>query len=326
MHSRDFFKIKEKISALNREDCLIFSLFSDIHVDGIEDEALKKLNNAVKIISDEIQPDIAVNLGDNLSMLGRNEHISNAELVKRLREVCDSIKENVSCPMYVINGNHDGAGTDFFKPELWNELDIDGYADGKLIREKGKSYYYLDVKKTRLVFLSLPSDSKTESELPAPVWAFGNKQLEWLENEALNTLNDVLLFLHVPFFSGYRGDMERVIDVWTGDTVKKAYVYELSGRIDDKDEAVKIIEKAKNVVACFSGHMHKDSLWKPYEAKEDRKNPLPCHQVVIKNPVPFSWQEEKYDLAVDIILWNFKERNLEVLRIGDGQDKKFSVK
>ena len=321
----DFCRIKEKISALKREDYLIFPLFSDIHVNGKEDEALKKLNRAVKLICDEIKPDMVINLGDILSMLGRSEHISDRTLVKKLKEVCDSVKENVNCPLYIINGNHDGAGTDFFKPELWNELDIDGYADGKLIREKGKSYFYLDAKETRFVFLSIPSDSDTDGQLPAPVWAFGKEQLDWLENEALNTKKDVLLFSHVPFFSGYRGDMERMIDAWTGNAVKKAYVFELSGQIDDKDEAVKIIEKAKNVVACFSGHMHKDSFWAPYEMQEDRKNPLPCHQVVTKNPVAFSWQADKYDLAVDIVLWNYKERKISVLRMGDGQDKEFFV-
>ena len=315
-------KIKNKIDSLDRSELLIFPLFSDLHVDSKDDENAKKLASALNAVCRELQPDFVINLGDNLSMRGRRDHILNDQFTSLLLGICDFLKENINCPLYLINGNHDGAGTDFFKPDLWNKLDIDGYADNFLTREKEKCYYYVDIpnKKTRLVFLSLPSDSDTEKEMPAPIWAFGENQLEWLKKDALNTENNVLLFTHVPFFSGYKGDMEKTIDAWTGTEVKKAYVFELSGRIDDLKEVTDIINE-KNVAACFSGHLHKDCLFSPFETQADRTNPINCHQLVTKNPFPFPWQEDKYDIAFDLVLWNFIKKEITVLRFGDGDDK-----
>ena len=323
MYLSEIEKIKNGIKSLNREEFLIFPLFSDLHVDSKDDENAKKLETALSLICEEVRPDFVINLGDNLSMRGRLDHISNAEFTELLSGVCDCLAKSANCPLYLINGNHDGAGTDFFKPYLWNKLDIDSYARNRLTRKKEKCYYYVDIpeKMTRLVFLSLPSDSDTEKEMPAPLWAFGKEQLEWLKTEALNTENDVLLFAHVPFFSGYRGDMEKTINAWTGTAVKKAYVFELSGRIDDLKEAVEIIKNAKNTIACFSGHMHKDFFFSPLETQDDRTNPLNCHQIVIKNPFPFPWQEDKYEIAIDVVLWNFKKKEITVLRFGDGEDK-----
>ncbi len=316
--------IKEKIEEVRTSSSLVFPIFSDIHADEGDDARLISLVEALKRLEQEIHMDLIVNLGDNLSMLGRNTHLSNEQASAVLDRVLTKISASISCEQYVINGNHDGLGTDFFTPEFW-EPHLNKFC-GNAIRKQGKSYYYVDKKQVRWVFLSVPSDSDIHLTEPTPIWAFGEEQLEWLRREALDTDLPVVLFSHVPFFYSYNKDMARTIPVWTGETEKTVHVSTVSGRIDDVSEAVKIIKEKGNAVACFSGHTHKDALFMPFEEIDGVKNPLPCYQVVTKNPVSFPWCDpaEAYPLAIDVAVLNTKERNIHVFRLGDGKDRRFA--
>ncbi len=319
---------KEKIKNLKTEDSLIFPIFTDLHTEDVDHEYIKRLIPALELITEMVDYDAIINLGDNFSMLGRNIHITNDELKARFERVFSAIYDATKHPMINANGNHDAIGTDFFKPDFWNSIVKGKYGNTFSVYGDEGSYYYIDYEKanTRLIALSLPYDSDLESEMPTPLWGFGKSQLKWLEETVLNTDKYVIILSHVPFFYKYTGDMESTLGVWTGDEAKISYISALCGWIEDLDEAVAIIDKfnnhTKRLIACLSGHMHSDSLWLPREEKCGEKNPLPCHQVVTTAACSTENFELKIGISIDIAVWTPSKRELHMIRIGDGEDRK----
>lgn len=315
--------VKSRVEKLRKENSLVFPLFSDLHSGGADDNLTQKLLQALEGICDSILPDAVIDLGDNLSMLGRQQHISNDKLTAILSQLFDNIHKAVKCPIFLINGNHDAVGTDFFKPALWTRIVNGKYDGGRARYHNNSSYYYVDYDSAnlRMIFLSVPYDSDIEAVNPRPLWAFGDRQLEWLQRDALNTPHDVLLFSHVPFFYRYRGDETSMLEVWDGEKTAKSYISELCGWIDDADAAVSVIKESGKVIACFSGHTHEDSFWKPCEKRGEDINPLPCPQVVTKRPVLCSSTENDFEISIDILVWNPAERTAHIIRFGDGEDR-----
>ena len=317
-----------KINKLRCEDTLVFPIITDLHTDDSEGEYMQILIPALEIIGESFQYDALINLGDNFKMLGRNIHISNEELKARFERVFTAIYNAAQHPVINLNGNHDAPGTDFFKPDFWNDITKGKYGNTMAVYGDEGCYYYIDYGKanTRLVMLSLPYDSDVESEMPEPLWAFGEKQLVWLKETALDTNKDVIILSHVPFYYKFMGDKEATLDVWTGTCPKVSYISALCGWIDDIDKAIEIIDEYNNrpdtrLVACLSGHMHTDSLWLPYEENNGRKNPLPCKQVVTTATCFTEGVELEYGISIDVAVWTPSKGELNMLRIGDGDDR-----
>ena len=318
-----------KINDLRAKDTLIFPIFTDLHTEDVDHIYVKKLVRALELITDNLEYDALINLGDNFRMLGRDIHISNEELKARFERVFTAVYNAAKHPVINVNGNHDAPGTDFFKPDFWNDITKGKYGNSMAVYGDEGCYYYIDYTEanTRLVVLSLPYDSDVEADMPTPLWGFGKKQLNWLRETALNIDKDVIILSHVPFWYKYFGDTESTLGVWTGSEAKKSYISALCGWIEDLDEAVSIIEEydkrpGTKLVACLSGHMHTDSFWAPYEAKGERKNPLPCHQVVTTATCFTEDTELEIGISIDVAVWTPSKGELNMIRIGDGEDRK----
>ncbi len=314
--------LAQKVAAVRTPMSLVFPLFSDLHAAAADAEAVTRLCEMLALITDAVSPDAVVNLGDNLTMLGRRQHITNEKLKATLTALFDRVAEAVKRPVLLINGNHDGVGTDFFKAELWNELTKGKYDAGLARYHTDGCYYYVDFPSsaTRLVFLSIPYGSDIEAEHPTPLWAFGKTQLAWLEKVALDTEYDVLLFSHVPFYYEYREDAEAMLEVWNGHDTATSYVGALCGWIEDVEEAVRIIKASGRVKVCLSGHMHDEELWLAGEKRGEDKNPLPCPQYVTTRPV-MPETADKTGIAIDVPVWVPEKKQLYIFRFGDGEDR-----
>ena len=320
-------KAKRKINDLRKEETLVFPLFSDLHTDGKGHEFANRLNFALKSITEEIECDGIINLGDNFSMLGRRIHITNDELKKKFEELFSDIYSSTKLPVINVNGNHDAIGTDFFKSDFWNDIVKEKYGNKNAVYGDEGSYYYVDFEKsnTRFVILSLPYDSDIESQMPTPLWRFGKSQLEWLKNIALDTKNNVIILSHVPFFYKYMGDKQETMKVWDGKNEKLSYIFSLCGEIEDIDEASKIINDFANLpetklVAVLSGHIHEDDMWLPFEQRGKHKNPLSCKQIVTRGTCIGVRQEPQTGISVDVLIYTPKEE-VNFVRIGDGADR-----
>lgn len=314
---------KARVEAICRDDSLVLLTFSDLHARGVADSSSVQLAELLGALTNGIPTHGVIDLGDNMGMLGRETHVTNPDLHDIIADMFATFRGASNCPFFPINGNHDAPGTDFFKPDFWNALVRDDLnALGAATTHGG--WYYTDLREDiRLVFLSAPWQSDVESEIPTPCWCFGEEQLAWLRDVALDTGKYVLLFCHVPMYDRYTGDMEKMLDVWTGSRAAKSYISTLCGWIEDAPEAVAILEgfaKAHpgKLIGEFSGHTHVDSLWAPGEVKGEVQNPLPCHQSVISS---FCLRGTA---AMDILVVTPSLRRVDMVRVGDGEDRGFS--
>lgn len=328
---RSVLEAKEKIENIRAENRLVFPLFTDLHTIDVDHAYAQKLLFALERITETIRCDAIVDMGDNFDMLGRELHVTNEELTARFERLFSAVYRTASFPVIHVNGNHDAVGTDFFKPDFWNRIVRGKYGNTAAVYGDEGSYYYVDCERAnvRLVVLSLPYESDIEAEMPTPLWAFGSHQLNWLRETALKTDKDVLLLSHVPFYYHYTGDKEATLAVWNGKEEKTAYVSALCGAIDDRDEAVAILDEFHQnrgrLVACLSGHMHYDLLLPPRAENEGRANPLPCHQVVTTATCIAAQAESAIGISIDVVVWDPSANELELIRIGDGEDRKIRL-
>ncbi len=339
----------EKLQAVRKEDSFVFLAFSDLHMRTVEEEGTQKLLAALEAADRALSPDAVINLGDNPNMLGREIHISNEDLAALFTKLFDSMEAAVRCPILYIHGNHDAPGTDFFMPDFWNALTQTRRGHAEAVYDTEGGYCYWDIPRchTRMVALSLPCGSDLEAEMPTPLWGFGNRQLQWLASTALDTDKQVIILVHVPLFYEYHGDRTSTLGVWTGNRAAESYIKDLCGEIADRDTAMGILNafhrhesydrddlgihlkaspETASLVACFSGHNHTDSFWTPGRATEKYTNRLPCHQLVT-HAATFSYGQwaRVHGMVLDAVVWTPSEGRFDIFRIGDGEDRHFSV-
>ena len=339
--------IREKLDPLRRPDSMVFLTFSDLHASSLNGQLVETLLEQLHLADRILEPDYVIDLGDNTGMLGRNQHISNEALASLLTGFFDTVASKISCPLLLVPGNHDGPGTDFFHPDFWNALTKGRYGHGPAVYDPEGAWWYLDdpKSKTRLVMLCVPSGSHVDRDIPAPIWALGDRQLQWLADQALDTPDPVILLIHVPAFDVYRKDMESMLDVWTGQRPARSYIRDLCGEIEDRELFGRILTAFQNheaftdeargiflksspptalLAAAFSGHTHADSLWQPGETRGPDVNLLPCVQAVIGRPC--GWEGIPAEgLSMDAVLWNPSDGSFRIFRIGEGQDRSFCV-
>jgi len=322
-------EIKIKLKDLTFEDTLVFPLFTDLHTEDAMSDSSQKLFKAIKILKSKVKFHGVINLGDNFAMLGREFQIENNELKRRINSLLDKLYETCSCPVINVHGNHDAIGTDFFKPDFWNECVKGKYGLENAVYGEG-AYYYTDFDdcNTRFVVLSMPHDSDLEAENPTPAWSFGKKQLEWVKSTALNTNRKIIILCHSPFYYEYRGEYGDVMyKIWNGEKLCETHVANLCGWIDDVGEMADIIknfdvQNPGKLIACLSGHTHADSLYEPFEEADGFKNPLPCVQCVTAGVFRNKYEQTGLGFCMDVMVWTPSQNSLTMLRLGDGEDRK----
>ena len=342
-----------KIKMHSSENSLVFPIFTDLHARNEDDAVLERMELLLGKLSQGIALDAVVGLGDNLAMLGRLHQASNERIKGFLENIFDRVAQATNVPMYLVHGNHDGIGTDFFNAEFWHSIVGQKYDRGLAQRDEGSAYFYVDHAKQslRIVALSIPCGSDLNVNNPTPIWAFGQKQLKWLAEQALDTPEgwDVLILCHVPFFSEYRGERESKLKVWLGDQESESFKCNLCGWIDDRADAEAIIsayhegktyadpqggicadysQKTGKVIACLSGHKHTDMFMQPGEAIGLDENRLPCPQVVTTSTDVVHNKKLKaimeYGISVDVVVIDPKKRKIALIRLGDGEDREFT--
>ncbi len=328
-----------------------FAAFSDAHLYSPEDPTFAALCGALSALDGEDRPMAVVDLGDNLAMLGREESADNARIADYLSRISEKVQAASDLPLFSVNGNHDGIGTDFFDVPLWNRAIGARYARGKSVhegeREEQSAYYYVDLPDNglRLVVLSLPHGSDLTAEMPTPLWLFGDTQLAWLAEQALAVPmgTDVLVLCHVPLCcAAYFGDFSQTLEVFDGQKRATATIASLCGWIEDRDTIEAILgafaahttfdDDARGIhadysgsgklLAVISGHEHCDAVLYPGDPLGQYVNQLPCPQILIAaalsrwNP---SAEDRTAGYAFDVI--TVSDTKIHLKRIGDGEDR-----
>lgn len=340
-------RVRQRIDALRRSDTLVFPIFTDLHTRSLDAPVTLALFDAMEALSKAVRADAVIALGDNLAMLGREEHASNETIHAIIRGLFERVSSLWPCPLLPVNGNHDGIGTDFFKADFWQGISR-GFDRGAAKYSGNSAYYTVDFDRARvrMIVLSLPSGSDLTAENPSPTWAFGGDQLKWLAETALRTDYQALLVCHVPLYYAYADEKDWTIGVWTGDHAAQSYVSALCGWIDDRDEAEALLSafnahaacridrlnvslpaspESAGLIACLSGHMHDDSLFRAGETIGHETNRLPCAQiqsgstnVSLNRPLR---DQAALPISMDVAVLTPSERRLTMVRYGAGADR-----
>lgn len=352
-------KVAERVETLRREDSLVFPIFTDPHLHTTEEPSAVWLFAALEALGRTLRSDGVLALGDNLGMLGRERHAGTDEISALIREILDRAASAQTCPLYPVNGNHDGIGTDFFDAELWYSISGERYDACTARREGHSAYYFVDFPRSRvrMIVLSLPSGSDLNGEHPTPDWKYGDAQLRWLANTALDTAYSVLLVGHVPLFYTCSERVQGSLHVFDGEKGCETSIRALCGWIEDRPTARAIFEafaehraftdaekgirlKASapeaSLLCCLSGHNHGDELWRPFETREATSmedtavwtNPLPCVQAVTASCAAGVNKSIRADAelptALDVAVITPSERKVTLVRFGVGEDRSFS--
>lgn len=142
---------------------------------------------------------------------------------------------------------------------------------------KNPMYYYYDVRGYRVIVLNCIditlSENKDGSMYGYGGWndhnyGYGNEQLNWLSNVALNTDKKVIVFTHIPLLENLTSEKAKNSDVVIG--LLDAFIHGTSYTIERTDSsqypspsAFPVSINAKfansgNVIGVFCGHTHKE--------------------------------------------------------------------
>lgn len=205
---------------------LVFSVLSDVHMEGNNMERFSLLGKGIRDINSATRNDALVFLGDN-TMNGQNiEHTFFYGLLDRHNHI-----ENV----LVTSGNHD------LCPSEQNSGDYNTQANqfisfyNTFIGENiEKAYYSREINGYKFIVLASESDAGVQQYISA-------EQLAWLENElksAESMSKPVFVFNHYPLNHTWPF-------VWT------------EGHIGLESEALHLLmRKSSNQIIYFSGHLH----------------------------------------------------------------------
>ena len=210
-----------------------FAVQSDTHfsVNSGESEA-----NNLKALSHFIPLSFYANLGDYIKGYFRNEigKIENTpdKTMKSLKEITCRYLDDANCPVLITMGNHDtnmlwcknygSADQQLTKEDHYREVFSKVKThNGDIMTTDGESnYYYVDFPddNIRVIMLNC-ADGNYVNQYDSTAM-FGERQVEWFKNEALNTDAYVVVANHVPLIKEFPGnDGSAVIN---GDTIREA--------------------------------------------------------------------------------------------------------
>ena len=143
-------RVRQRIDALRRSDTLVFPIFTDLHTRSLDAPVTLALFDAMEALSKAVRADAVIALGDNLAMLGREEHASNETIHAIIRGLFERVSSLWPCPLLPVNGNHDGIGTDFFKAGFWYDISR-GFDRGAAKYSGNSAYYTVDLDRKSVV-------------------------------------------------------------------------------------------------------------------------------------------------------------------------------
>ena len=219
----------EYYSFLQENPELVFSILSDVHIEGNDEEKIQLFGDALCDINctSGRKNDALIFLGDNTM---NNQVVELSIFYGFLKEYCEIPN------ILMITGNHDLCPSDY---NVGNYEDLrERFFDYKNEYIKAQYddsvYYSYEIKGYKFIVLGSESDAGIQEDL-------SDEQLEWLENqlkEAKGTDKPIFILNHYPLNHTWA-------DVWQ------------EGHIgEDNDKLYKILTNAQNQILYFSGHLH----------------------------------------------------------------------
>ena len=342
----DYFKAEavetgNTIKSFATSSATVFNIVTDTHERYWEsgdvrayDMSFENIRNVNKIY----KSNALIHLGDILSSNNTNtgkydsQDVVNAHLKDFFERMRNAHEHSV-----IMLGNHEdiyGAGGGGDAKSIYPNVAIYDYSCN---RYKNRPFFYIDnnIGKIRSIFLCCPYQWEGKSSN----WTFGQEQIGWLIDTALNVENDwhCIFFSHTPLVSNdmSSSDYQDVIGVinafnsHTTFTTSYNKVADFSGKTGTKS------------VAWICGHEHYDLVVKPKDKTVYPNNNLDCPIIVISchyrygasGSVPGA---SYYDIAYrtqqnanrdlwDTLIYRKDQSKIYMIRFGAGEDRVINV-
>ncbi len=246
---------------------LNFAIASDAHYlkDPAVNSSLYAAPKALRGFVDRVNEknyDFVIFLGDNIDK-------SNEETLQAFLKTTKKIKT----PYYLVMGNHDVHKISGLDKKEYNLIVS---KENKYQKKAENSYYFYPSSDVIVIVLDSVS-----SGMPSGHGVFSSKTLKWLDEVLSKNKNKkALIFQHIPYYAPYE---------------KPEY------EILEKPEYKAVISRHDNILAIFSGHYHKESLY-----KEDNGIYHICVPALSLEPYLYTEIELKYDKVPLLKGKNFK--------------------
>lgn len=337
-------EIDKKITQINElkskcgAECASFALFTDFHLSINEKHSAKLVEKLLPACNIPF----VIYSGDAVSGAG----ICAAEEIKGEIKTFLDMFSSVGDKLLVAEGNHDRAYSTFAPPLYYmeniprSEFDEICFSRQRSYPNRvfgGYGYYFVDDDKSKLRIIILnsmdvPSDEKTPEGYAKynamRNFGFLQEQINWFAKDALALPSDdwvAVVCSHSTFF-GWREEENRynyelmlgIIDAFNrGAAYEGESVYE--NALFSASISVDFSNRRGTVAGWVSGHTHRDIM-------EKRSS---VTAVSTRSDAAFvSMSPEKRETlkeqAVDVFVINKADRCVNIVRIGDGENREFS--
>lgn len=347
-----------KITALQTEkgdDLLCFGWCSDMHIYPKGSACEKYIGSVAATVMDECNVPLFLMTGD---MLTADSGVTKETAVTAYQKAWEYLSPIGQNKVMAIKGNHDawfgndGNGNYYvygISPEEVNHQLFDPQLqDPRRVFGEDGSYFYLDyeLQKTRFICLNshwaeyeLNADGTAKYSMQKAA-GFGQAQLDWLVENALNVEEDysVIIAVHVPptaqsnrsyanvirEYNVFRGIIEAYCNKtsYSGSythSVKGDYLQE--GEWADVSVDCDFHNYKGTLLALFCGHGHYDQV-----ITGDMQAPIVCITSAINTPYDTPASVRKVgtsnETVMDFVCIDKKTGEIDLIRCGYGSDRK----
>jgi hypothetical protein len=310
-----------KVTALQEtggKDAVNFMWFSDFHYGG-STKYIGNIGRLCAYIMDSCHIPLALMNGDTLTAGVLATDTAVTDMLGDAMELYTPIGTD---RLMLVRGNHDDVYGEYTTDntitnyvnkvaptKIWNSLHRLQATDFRRVFGGDGTYFYLDNNPQKVRFICLNSqfydgEAITNGTTQAMTFAFGETQLNWFENIALNVESgwSVIIAFHTPTISDY--------------------ATKFSGT-DYTDFRNIIKNSSVDIIGIFCGHAHKDRV-----ITDDLPCPIITVTCAINTPYDGTASERVVgtdkETAFDIVTINKMTKTISCTRVGVGDDRVIS--
>lgn len=327
-------------------NCVCFTWASDTHIPDNHNTRTNDLGKVMAGVMDNCNIPFAVLTGD---VNTRASYAEESGLID-----CQNQMPIHLAPLWgterllMAMGNHDGAWGDssgYYRkqqsPEkMWEVFFRIQALDFRRVFSNDGLYFYVDniAQKTR--FIVLNSHFAGEYAVDNNGWAvnnrfstaaYGQEQLDWLADEALNLPEGygAILFTHTPPEADYPSDASQLIGIVNAynnrTTFNKSYTAGIDGWNNSTID-VNFASAKGEIIAMFAGHVHWDKIITttmacPLITILSAGAPANAHQMEEGEVEPIRTPGTATETSFDVVTINRATRTIHCTRIGAGSDR-----
>ena len=335
---KDFFinEVKdtaEKIKALKKEGCFCFNVLTDSHIYPPYPQWLERQYNTfenLRAVNQAAKCDAVFHLGDLGWTNGTQEAISfwNQENLEKWFSVFRTELLKANQHTFFIAGNHDNLKCGEPNRAEWFKMMVEPMKDRITGVAENEPYFYVDFPQHKTRAIALMSNYREDGHKNYGIY---KPQVDWLVSRALRAPDDwsILLFSHIypknsDIDSSVQDNTEEFAGLmWAFKNHKNFESAAFSGDFRNFSSA--------KIEAMFVGHGHVDWIAKPgflpFPVVETAANHV--HVPDRSNwrmPDDCSVPPREYGTVTedlwDTVIFNPKERRIDIVRFGAGEDRK----